>query len=183
DRAACRAAVGQLDARHAAVLPLSPGLLPERHYIPALRLVLFGEGPELDALALLGNAAGLEVETHSKDGGGTLALGKAPSGVAVDRWTAIILLFHDHEWEQAILEWALATPSFFIGAQGGRTARDERADRLRQAGVDPSEIARVASPIGVVQHSREPMPLALSILAAVVGDYEALHPHALLRSS
>jgi xanthine dehydrogenase accessory factor len=183
DAAACRAAVERLDRREEASLALPLGPLAERHFIPALRLVLFGEGPELEALAMLGRAAGLEVETHSKDGSGDLSLGRAPSDIAVDRWSAVILLFHDHEWEQAILQWALATPAFFIGAQGGRTARDERAERLRHAGVADSEIARIASPIGVVPHSREPMPLALSILAAVVGEYEAIHPHALLRSA
>ena len=55
-----------------------------------------------------------------------------------------MLLFHDHEWEQAILEWALATPAFYIGA---------------------------------ITHSREPGVLALSVLAEIVGAYEALHPH------
>jgi len=179
DRAACAVVIETLDRRDAASLPLPLGPLDTRHYIPALRLVLFGEGPELEALALLARTAGLEVATHSKDGNGALALGRAPSGIAIDRWSALILLFHDHEWEQAILQWALATPAFFIGAQGGRTAREERAERLLQAGVSASDVARVASPIGVVQHSREPMPLALSILAAVVGEYEALHPHSL----
>lgn len=177
DRDALRAAVDLLDAREEASVPLPLGPLPERRYIPALRLVLFGEGPELEALAMLGRAAGLEVESHSKDGAGNLSLGKAPGGVAIDRWSAVVLLFHDHEWEQAILQWALATPAFFIGAQGGRTAREERSERLLKAGVASDQIARVASPIGVVQHSREPMALALSILAAVVGEYEAIHPH------
>jgi xanthine dehydrogenase accessory factor len=183
DRVACKVALDLLDARHEAALPLPLGPLGERRYIPALRLVLFGEGPELDALVTLGEAAGLAVECHSKDRSDNLAIGRAPSGIAIDRWSAVILLFHDHEWEQAILQWALATPAFFIGAQGGRTARDERAERLRHAGVADGEIARIASPIGAVPHSREPMPLALSILAAVVGEYEAIHPHALLRSA
>jgi len=178
DRAACREAAQQLDRREAASLTLPDEAgLAQRHYIPALRLLLFGEGPELDALAMLGRAAGLEVETFSKDGGEGLALGKAPTGVAVDRWSAVILLFHDHEWEQAILRWALDTLSFFIGAQGGRTAREERAERLRSSGVTADQISRIASPIGVVQHSREPTALALSILASVVGEYEAIHPH------
>ncbi len=175
DRAAARAAADLLDMRQEATLALPLGPLAQRHYIPALRLVLFGEGPELEALALLGCAAGLEVESHSKDG--ALALGKPPGNIGIDRWSAVILLFHDHEWEQAILQWALATPAFFIGAQGGRTAREERAERLLASGVEQSQIARVASPIGVVQHSREPMALALSILAAVAGEYEAIHPH------
>lgn len=183
DHAACAAAVGLLDARLEAALPLPLGQLVQRRYLPALRLVLFGEGPELDALVMLGKAAGLSVECYSKDRSDGLALGRAPQGIAIDRWCAVILLFHDHEWEQAILEWAVATPAFFIGAQGGRTARDERAERLLKAGVGASDLARIASPIGVVQHSREPMPLALSILAAVVGEYEAIHPHALLRSA
>ncbi len=177
DRDALRAAVDLLDAREKASVSLPLGPLAERHYMPALRLVLFGEGPELEALAMLGRAAGLEVESHSKDGTGSLSLGKAPGGVAIDRWSAVVLLFHDHEWEQAILQWALETPAYFIGAQGGKTAREERAERLLKAGVAPDQIARVASPIGVVQHSREPMALALSILAAVVGQYEAIHPH------
>ncbi|TIX50659.1 XdhC family protein [Alteraurantiacibacter aquimixticola] len=177
DHVACREVLAKLEAREEASLSLPLGPLAERHYVPSLRLVLFGEGPELDALALLGRSAGLEVETFSKDGSDGLSLGKAPGGVSVDRWTGVVLLFHDHEWEQAILQWALQTPAFFIGAQGGRSAREERAERLLAAGVNEDALARVASPIGVVQHSREPMALALSILASVVGEYEAIHPH------
>lgn len=178
DGAACAAAVDALDRRVAASLPLPLGPLAERRYVPALRLLLFGEGPELEALAMLGRTAGLQVETFSKDAGDGLSLGQAPQGVMADAWTAVILLFHDHEWEQAILQWALATPAFFIGAQGGRPAREERSARLLGAGLSPEQVARVKSPIGVVQHSREPVALALSILASVVGAYEAQHPHA-----
>ncbi|MCX7677373.1 MAG: XdhC family protein [Alteraurantiacibacter sp.] len=178
DHATCAGVMDALRRREAASLALPMGPLARRHYMPALRLLLFGEGPELEALAMLARAAALEVETFSRDAPNTLSLGRAPQGVTVDRWCAVILLFHDHEWEQAILEWALATPAFFIGAQGGGPARDERRARLRAAGVSEDQLARIASPIGVVQHSREPVALALSILASVVGEYEALHPHA-----
>ncbi len=178
DHAACVEVLETLGERREACLALSMGPLGVRHFVPSLRLVLFGEGPELDALAMLGRASGLTVETFSKDGAGGLSLGRAPGGIAVDRWTAIILLFHDHEWERAILQWALETPAFFIGAQGGRPARDERSARLLAAGVSEAQVARIASPIGVVQHSREPVALALSILASVVGEYETIHPHA-----
>ena len=180
DREACRAALERLNAREPATLALpAESSLQKRHYVPTLRLLLFGEGPELDAMAGLGRASGLEVETFGKSGRGEggLSLGRAPAGIAVDRWTAIILLFHDHEWEQAILTWALDTPAFFIGAQGGGPAREERAERLLAAGVAESELARINSPIGVVRHSREPVALALSVLASVVGEYEAIHPH------
>lgn len=174
DRAACRAAVEQLARREAAALALPAEALPQRDYIPALRLQLFGEGPELEALAALAAASGLEVEAQGKD---ALSLGRRPQGLTADPWTAIVLLFHDHEWEQAILEWALGTPAFFIGAQGGFEARRGRSERLAAAGTPPDQLARIRSPVGVIARSREPGVLALSVLAEVVGEYEALHPH------
>jgi xanthine dehydrogenase accessory factor len=174
DRAACRVAVARLDQRLDAGLALPSAPLPERRYIPALRLQLFGEGPELDALVALAEAAGVAAETHGKD---ALSLGRQPAGLAADPWTALVLLFHDHEWEQPILEWALDSPAFHIGAQGGFEARRERIERLAQRGVPPVQQGRIRSPVGVITHSREPGVLALSVLAEIVGEYEALHPH------
>lgn|SRR5690606_15133154 len=174
DRAACRAAVDQLEQREAATLALPSAQLPERSYIPALRLLLFGEGPELEALRTLAAAAGLQTDAHGKD---ALSLGRRPTGLSADAWTAVVLLFHDHEWEQAILEWALETPAFFIGAQGGFEARRGRTERLAAAGTPPGQLARIRSPVGVITRTREPGVLALSVLAEVVGEYEALHPH------
>ncbi len=178
DIEACRAALARLEARQPATLALPDNpYLAERLYVPVLRLLLFGEGPELEAAASLGRVSGVEVETFDKDGSGALSLGRAPTDIEVDPWTAVVLLFHDHEWEQAILQWALGTPAFFIGAQGGQAARDERSARLQAAGLSDEELGRISSPIGVVQHSREPVALALSILASVVGEYELIHPH------
>ena len=173
-RAGCEAAVRRLDAREVAVMRLPCGQLPERRYIPALRLQLFGEGPELEALVALAGAAGVEAMAHGKD---ALSLGRRPAGLSADPWTAVVLLFHDHEWEQPILEWALETPAFHIGAQGGFEARRSRIERLAERGVPPEQLARIRSPIGVIAHSREPGVLALSVLAEIVGEYEALHPH------
>jgi len=179
DQSACRAAAAQLDRREATALrlPTSAGLLAERRYVPALRLLLFGEGPELSALRDLAVAAGVRVEALGTDGRQALSLGRVPEGVVADPWTAIVLLFHDHEWEQAILRWALETPAFFIGAQGGAKARDLRLELLAAARVEAPQLARVRSPVGVIAHSREPGVLALSVLAEIVGEYEALHPH------
>lgn len=174
DHVACLAAVALLEGREDAVLQLPAAQLAERHYIPALRLQLFGEGPELEALVALAHAAGVEAQAHGKD---ALSLGRRPSGLAADPWTAAVLLFHDHEWEQAILEWALATPAFYIGAQGGFEARRTRLERVAAIGAAPDQLARIRSPIGAIAHSREPAVLALSVLAEIVGAYEALHPH------
>ena len=174
DRVLCRAAVERLDRREEAVLVLPAAGLPMRRYIPPLRLQLFGEGPELEALVALAGAAGVQANAHGKD---ALSLGRRPAGLTADRWTAAVLLFHDHEWEQAILEWALATPAFYLGAQGGFEARRTRLERLAANGAAPDQLARIRSPIGAIAHSREPGVLALSVLAEIVGAYEALHPH------
>ena len=177
DREACRAAVARLDAREEARLALpQPSLLAQRRYVPELRLVLFGEGPELAAMAHVAQAAGIAVEAHSRDDT-DMALGKVPDHLSADRWTAVVLLFHDHEWERAILQWALTTPAFLIGAQGGAPARAQREAQLLELGFAPEQVARIASPIGTVKHSREPLALALSALAGIAGEYELRHPH------
>lgn len=177
DRHACRAAVDRLDKREEVRLALpEPSPLAHRRYIPELRLALFGEGPELAAMAQVARAAGIAVESRGREDG-SLALGQAPDRLAADRWTAIVLLFHDHEWERAILQWALTTPAFLIGAQGGAPARAARKAQLRALGFAPEQIERIASPIGTVMHSREPLALALSALAGIAGDYELRHPH------
>jgi xanthine dehydrogenase accessory factor len=177
DREACRAAVARLDAREAARLALpQPSPLAARRYVPDLRLALFGEGPELAAMAQVAGAAGIAVETHARDDS-DMALGQVPDHLTADRWTAIVLLFHDHEWERAILQWALTTPAFLIGAQGGAPARAAREGQLLDLGFAPEQVARIASPIGTVKHSREPLALALSALAGIAGEYELRHPH------
>ncbi|KLE35987.1 hypothetical protein AAW00_00225 [Aurantiacibacter luteus] len=175
DRTAAQAVLTRLDAREEAALVLpEPSPMAGRRYVPQLRLVLLGEGSELAALEHIGAQAGIAVESHGRE---TLALGTRPDHLIADRWTAVALMFHDHEWERAILDWALRTPAFFIGAQGGAPARATREAALVEAGFDPRQVARVASPIGTVKHSREPAGLALSVLAAIAGAYELRHPH------
>ena len=177
DHSACAGVLARLEAREEARLALPhPSPLAERRFVPQLRLVLFGEGPELAAMAHLGAASGMVVETHGRDDG-ALALGQVPDHLAADRWTAVVLLFHDHEWERAIMQWALTTPAFMIGAQGGAPARAAREGELVALGFAPEQVARIASPLGTVMHSREPLGLALSALASISGEYERRHPH------
>lgn len=167
--------VATLDARREARLDLThdrPALLRQRVYTPAPRLVVFGQGPEAEALQAMGRHYGLGVSAVRPGQG--LSLGQPPVDVAADAWTAIVLLFHDHEWERAILDWALETPAFYIGALGGQTSRETRQEALRAARFSDEQIARVTSPIGLIPHTREARVLALSVLAEIVARYEAL---------
>jgi xanthine dehydrogenase accessory factor len=150
-----------------------------RVYHPAPRLLLFGHGSEMPALAGLAREWGCDVEMigpkgREIGGGAGLSLGRAPTEFGVDPWTAIILLFHEHEWEDAILTWALGSPAFYVGAIGGRKAIERRVSGLRSAGVDSDELARLHGPIGLIPVAKDAPMLAISILAEVAERYGKL---------
>lgn len=173
DRARIVQVLAEFDARRPATVEVDALTIG---YAPPLRIVAFGIGPEVAAVARLAAAMDIACETHfpgdaQRPG---LTLGKAPSGIAADPWTAILLLFHDHEWEQPLIEWAVATPAFHIGAIGGWRTRQRRLDRLEARGLSNAQTARIRAPVGLIPSTRDPATLALSILAQVVGDYEAL---------
>ena len=173
DNAVLRAAIEQLDNRQEAHIAVGcEGF--ERQYRPDLRIVGIGTGPELAALMSLARAYGATAEAVAPLGeaGGSLALGRAPD-ISVDAQTAVVVLFHEHEWERALLPWALETPAFYIGAQGGAAVRETRREYLSEAGFDDAQRARVRSPVGLIPKARDPRVLALSILSEVVADFEA----------
>jgi xanthine dehydrogenase accessory factor len=175
DRTAIRRAADALALRESASLALPDNAwLDRRRYMPSLRISAVGDARELEWLAIVGAAAGIEVETLDKS---RPSLGQPPMLAAPDRWTAVVLLFHDHEWEGPLLAHALHSDTFYIGAQGGEKARMERTLILQGRGFDGAQRARVKSPIGVVPGSRSPQALALSILSDVMSRYEAMHPH------
>src|SRR3546814_3754957 len=74
---------------------------------------------DLQALAHQANAFGLQTELMQprNAAGGELTLYQ-PADVPLDKWTAVVALFHDHAWESGVLPWALASEAFYVGAQG-----------------------------------------------------------------
>ena len=172
DREACRRAAVTLANRFTARLALpEPSPLPRRKYLPSLALRIFGEGPEVRALSGLARHMGIAVEDVTT---GVLSLDQASGLPPADAWTAVVLLFHDHEWELALLEEALAGEAFFIGAQGGENARIARTTGLLARGVPEEAIARIRSPIGLIPSCKTPGTLALSTLAEIVAEYGRL---------
>lgn len=174
DRAACAAVLHDLEQRQPGTLPL-PSVADgrTRSYIPRLRIVALGEGPELAALDALARTAGFDILATEKR---KLALGRPAGLLAVDEWTAAVLLFHDHEWEFPLLDEALSGKAFYIGAQGGMQARTARVDRLRASGHTERSLDRITSPIGAPSGSRTPHALALAVLAEIAHEYERLRP-------
>lgn len=151
-------------------------------YTPRLRFVVFGKGPEAGTFAALVQSAGypnmlLSPDAETRDaaaalGCATRALTQAvfPGDLAVDPWTAVVLFFHDHDWEPPILAGALQTEAFYIGAQGSRRARDARLLTLEAMGVGPEGIARLHGPVGLIPSARDAGTLAVSVLAEILAE-------------
>jgi xanthine dehydrogenase accessory factor len=149
-------------------------------FLPEIRFLVFGKGPEASTFAALVQAAGYPsvllspddetLEAGRQAGAGTqhLTVPGWPEGLAVDDRTAIVLFFHDHDWEPPILIGAVRTPAFYVGSQGSRRARDARLMELEAMGMTEAESARLRGPIGLVPSARDARTLAVSVLAEVL---------------
>lgn len=150
------------------------------HIDPEIAFYIFGKGPEAATFAGLVQGAGYPNWLLSPDeetiafaeqmGCRTHFLKSAifPPEYRPDPWSAIVLFFHDHDWEPPILESALASPAFYIGAQGSRRTRDTRLNELRQRGLGEDQLARIRGPIGLIPSARDSRTLAVSVLAEVL---------------
>jgi len=155
------------------------GTVFHRAYTPDTQLLLVGRGLEFEILTRLARAALLNVHCLSPDdyslqvsashGAFTTRLGSlsAMPALPIDPWTAVVFLFHDHDWETALLKKTLESDPFFLGALGSVRAHKVRCDRLRKAGVSEDDIARIKGPIGLFGPTRESTSLALSVLAQI----------------
>lgn len=151
---------------------------------PMLRIVAIGQGEEVVALARQGLAYGAEVLALTPDPGAAELVAQlgatthrlltpAPSPLLqTDDTTAVVFLFHDHDWEQALLRQVLDQPALVIGAMGSRRTHALRLEALRAAGVPEPRLARIEGPIGLIPMTRDPDSLALSVLAQVAGRYQ-----------
>lgn len=160
-----------------------PAQTPAIIYAPPLQLAIAGRGEETIALARLACAARYGVTIYSPDeevinasvaaGAETRRLQSISDVPAFpdDPWSAIVCLFHDHEWETDLLDAAVQTDAFYIGAMGSRRTHEARLDDLRRRGVDEKELARIRGPIGLIPSTRDASKLAISVLAEIVDGY------------
>ncbi|MGO6737649.1 XdhC family protein [Rhizobium ruizarguesonis] len=177
DVGALRHVLDRLERRQAAGLAYSPGQralkpvepLPRAQWLgqdfvtvyrPRTRVVLSGQTIEAQAVARLAEASGYDV------------IAVAPGGVRpvvdiIDPFAAVVLLHHELDAEAAILEIALRSPGFYIGALGSTRTHRRRVERLRAMAFRRDDIARIKAPIGMFGPTRDATSLALSVLADV----------------
>jgi xanthine dehydrogenase accessory factor len=86
----------------------------------------------------------------------------------IDRATAIAVLTHDPKLDDAALVLALRSNAGYIGAMGSRRAQERRRERLLAKGIEESELARIAAPIGLDLGALTAEETALSIMGEIV---------------
>jgi xanthine dehydrogenase accessory factor len=85
-----------------------------------------------------------------------------------DGRTVVCVLTHDPKFDVPLLEQALRRPAAYIGAMGSRRTHDDRAKRLREAGLGEEQLARLRSPVGLDLGARTPEEVAVSVAAEIV---------------
>ncbi|MDT9081650.1 XdhC family protein, partial [Escherichia coli] len=66
---------------------------------------------------------------------------------------------------------ALASPTLgFVGALGSRRTVDDRRQRLRDAGLDDGQLARLRSPLGLDLGGHTPGEAAVAIAAQLIAE-------------
>ncbi|WP_082114786.1 XdhC family protein [Lentzea aerocolonigenes] len=152
-----------------------------KSWMPAPRLLVFGAIDHAAAVAEIGKFLGYHVTVcDARPVFATPERFPAADEVVVD-WphrylasthtdssTAVVVLTHDPKFDIPVLSCALSMPLAFVGALGSRRTHAERLSRLRSAGVPPSALARLRSPIGLDLGGRSPAETAVSIAAELV---------------
>ncbi|WP_332719203.1 XdhC family protein [Pelagibacterium mangrovi] len=153
-----------------------------RRFAPRTRALLIGRGQELEATARTAHAAGLDLHVGSPSSESLAVLASLPIptialtspeqnwSLPIDRWTATVLLFHDHDWEFRVLQKALAADGFYIGALGSPKTHRQRREKLLAHGVTEADLNRIKGPVGLISPARDPGTLAISILAEIAQE-------------
>ena len=151
---------------------------------PAAKLLIVGHGAGVEALCGLARQLDCEVAVLTPDERMQVQLEAKVTNVKrlertsqtdlleSDPWTAIVFLFHDHDWEIDLMARAFKLPHFYLGAMGGRKAHAMRSAALMAKGVTEQQLSAICAPIGVFHSSRDPQTLALSTLAEIIRTYQ-----------
>jgi len=146
---------------------------------PPLRLIIIGAVHIAQALAPMAALAGYSVtiidprrafatDARFPD---VKLIGEWPdeamATMTLDRRTAVVTLTHDPKLDDPALQTALEADVFYIGALGSRKTHAARLGRLKAAGLDDADTARIHGPVGLDIGALSPAEIAVSILAQI----------------
>jgi xanthine dehydrogenase accessory factor len=91
------------------------------------------------------------------------------AGFPADLSRAVMLVMtHDHQLDQAAVEWGLGRGFGFLGGVGSRAKAARTRQRLEAKGFSAADIARVRMPVGAAILARSPAEIAVAIAADVI---------------
>lgn len=156
---------------------------------PEYQVYVFGEGTNLISFATLATTAGFDIHAFTPDQESLEHLKNLEitatsithatdfNQLAIDSFTALVTLFHEHEWEQAILQAALKSDADYIGALGSRRTHEARLDLLsaqmsaaqeKSSSGSSQPLDVIHGPIGLNIGAKNPNEIAVSILAQII---------------
>ena len=152
----------------------------KKRYTPEYCILSFGEGANLIAFCAIARTAGFRVEALSPDldalefltrrNIGTHHIHRQTdfSSISIDAYTAVITLFHEHEWERDILIAALNSDADYIGALGSRATHAARRQSLADAPRLARPFSDIRGPVGLDIGAQNPNEIAVSVLAEII---------------
>ncbi|MCW9031889.1 MAG: XdhC family protein, partial [Gammaproteobacteria bacterium] len=79
----------------------------------------------------------------------------------------VVALTHDPRLDDMALLDALQSPAFYVGAIGSLRNCELRRQRLKQLGINATQLQRLHAPVGLSIGSHTPPEIAVSILAEI----------------
>ncbi|MBX3488049.1 XdhC family protein [Parvibaculum sp.] len=146
---------------------------------PPLRLIIVGAVHIAQPLARMGQLAGYDVTVidprtsfASENRFPDIDLrhdwpDEAMAALAPDTRTAVVTLTHDPKLDDPALQAALKSAAFYIGALGSKKTHAARVARLKAAGFEDIDIARIHGPVGLSIGAKSPAEIAISIMAQI----------------
>jgi xanthine dehydrogenase accessory factor len=154
--------------------------------VPPVKIVVSGAVHISQALAPMAKLAGFDVTIvdprtafATPDRFPEIALiadwpGEAlPRIGGLDRYSAVVALTHDPKIDDPMLEAALRSDSFYVGALGSRKTHARRVERLAAAGFGAADIARIKAPVGLNIGAVSPAEIAVAILGEIIAALRA----------
>jgi xanthine/CO dehydrogenase XdhC/CoxF family maturation factor len=147
---------------------------------PPLRLVLFGSNydvfPLLRMIRELGWAVDVVTNPNRANNvifelADTIIPKRTP--VAVDEFTAFVLMSHDYKTDKENLRMALGTDVHYIGMLGPAVRGEKTIRELKEEGlkITADDFARIFNPIGLDTGADTPEDIAISILAEIKAHF------------
>ncbi|WP_296639746.1 XdhC family protein [Roseinatronobacter sp.] len=146
---------------------------------PPLRLVIVGAVHIAQALVPMARLAGYDpVVVDPRDAfasdarfpGVTISRDwpdEALDAIGLDARTAVVTLTHDSKLDDPAIIAALRSEVFYLGCLGSTRTHAKRLERLRDAGLDDRDVARIHAPVGLNIGARTPSEIAVSTLAQI----------------